>query len=75
MPMNPAFAMHNDPAPAGDAEQSSQAEYDQLRTELQRLMMAPVKDFLRIDHLVNQLELLQLSIKGEHGIKGNNPNE
>lgn len=76
MPLNPAFSVPEGTPLAGDASNSGlQAEYDQLRAELQCLMMAPVKDFLRIDHLVDQLELLQLAIKGKHGIKGNNPNE
>ena len=52
-----------------------QAEYAHLREELERLMASPVKDFPAIDELVNRLEMLQLAIKGEHGIKGNNPNE
>lgn len=50
-------------------------EYDHLREELERLMTEPIKDFPRIDHLIDQLELLQLAIKEKHGIKGNNPNE
>lgn len=76
MPLNPAFATPDGTTPAGDgAKPSPQARYDQLRAELQRLMMAPIKDFLRIDQLVDELELLQLAIKGESGIKGNNPNE
>jgi hypothetical protein len=51
------------------------AEYDRLREELERLMAEPVKDFQRIDELVQRLERLQLAIKEQHGIKGNNPNE
>ncbi|WP_327081860.1 hypothetical protein [Polaromonas sp. CG_9.5] len=50
-------------------------EYDQMREEMERLMTESVKDFPRIDHLVDQLEMLQLAIKEKHGIKGNNPNE
>ena len=50
-------------------------EYDHLREELERLMTEPIKDFPRIDHLVDQLEMLQLAMKEKHGIKGNNPNE
>jgi len=50
-------------------------EYDDMREEMERLMREPIKDFPRIDHLVNQLEMLQLAIKETHGIKGNNPNE
>lgn len=52
-----------------------ESEYDHLREELERLMTEPIKDFPRIDHLVDQLERLQLAIKEQHGIKGNNPNE
>jgi hypothetical protein len=52
-----------------------ESEYAHLREELERLMTEPIKDFPRIDHLVDRLELLQLAIKEQHGIKGNNPNE
>lgn len=51
------------------------ADYARLRVELQALMMQPVKDFLRIDQIVDQLEQVQLALKEEHGVKGNNPNE
>ncbi|MGV8804004.1 MAG: hypothetical protein ACWA6Y_03465 [Polaromonas sp.] len=51
------------------------ADYERLRDELERLMAEPVKDFPRIDQLVDDLELLQLAIKEAHGVKGNNPNE
>lgn len=51
------------------------ADYARLRVELEALMMQPVKDFLRIDQIVDQLEQVQLAIKEEHGVKGNNPNE
>jgi hypothetical protein len=51
------------------------AHYDYLREELERLMAEPVKDFAAIDQLVERLERLQLAIKAQHGIKGNNPNE
>jgi len=50
-------------------------EYAHLREELERLLTDPVKDFQKIDAAVDQLELLQLAFKEEHGIKGNNPNE
>lgn len=76
MPSNPAFTVYDgfhDPGDAGGP--SLQARYDELRAELVRLMSAPVKDFLLIDQLIDQLEQLQLAFKGEHGIKGNNPNE
>jgi hypothetical protein len=52
-----------------------ESEYAHLREEMERLMTEPIKDFPRIDFLVNQLERLQLAIKEQHGIKGNNPNE
>ena len=50
-------------------------EYNAMRQELEGLMSAPVKNFPRIDELVGRLELVQLAIKDEGGIKGNNPNE
>ncbi|MBG6073399.1 MULTISPECIES: hypothetical protein [unclassified Polaromonas] len=50
-------------------------EYAHLRDELERLLTEPDKDFQRIDALVDQLELVQLAFKEQHGIKGNNPNE
>lgn len=77
MPSNPASAVPDNALPSGNGDKSYhlQAEYDHLRAELQGLMMAPVRDFLRIDQLVDQLELLQLALKAAHGIQGNNPNE
>ena len=76
IPFEPASAVPGGPGPSGSLHKPSlQAQYDQLRAELERLMREPVKDYARLDHLVDQLELLQLAIKGEHGIKGNNPNE
>lgn len=73
---DPAFAAPGSaPSSSHGHRPSLQAEYDHLRAELERLMREPVKDYARLDHLVDQLELLQLAIKGEHGIKGNNPNE
>lgn len=74
MPSPPTSAVPLSSGKDGNAH-LLQAEYDQLRAELQRLMMAPVRDFLCIDQLVDQLELLQLAIKEAHGLKGNNPNE
>jgi Spy/CpxP family protein refolding chaperone len=50
-------------------------QYQRLREEMERLMAEPVKDFAAIDQLVDRLERLQLAIKEQHGIKGNNPNE
>jgi hypothetical protein len=78
MPMSSELssAVPDGATPSGHAHKPSlQAQYDQLRAELERLMREPVKDYLRLDQLVDQLELLQLAIKGEHGIQGNNPNE
>ena len=51
------------------------SDYDRMRAELELLLAQPVKDMPRIDWLVDQLERLQLAIKGEYGIRGNNPNE
>lgn len=52
-----------------------QAEYVRLRAQLEALQEAPVKDFSRIDQLIDELEKIQLAIKAGHGLKGNNPNE
>ncbi|MCZ8256871.1 MAG: hypothetical protein O9353_03720 [Bacteroidia bacterium] len=52
-----------------------ESDYAALRAELEALQAAPVKDFARIDLLIDELERIQLAIKAEHGIKGNNPNE
>ena len=52
-----------------------ESRYARLRAQLQALQEAPVKDFARIDQLIDELEQLQLAIKGVHGLKGNNPNE
>jgi capsule polysaccharide export protein KpsE/RkpR len=52
-----------------------EADYARLRAQLEALQAAPEKDFPKIDALIDELEKLQLAIKAEHGIKGNNPNE
>jgi hypothetical protein len=52
-----------------------ESRYAELRAQLEALDAAPVKDFARIDQLIDELEKLQLAIKAEHGIKGNNPLE
>lgn len=52
-----------------------EADYARLRVQLQALQAAPVKDFAKIDQLIEELEKLQLAIKAEHGIHGNNPLE
>ena len=75
MPHSPASNALGDPVSADLVKPDLQAEYTFSRDKLERLMADPVKDVPAIDHLVDRLELLQLAIKGEHGIKGNNPNE
>ena len=52
-----------------------QAEYAQLRQRLESLLAQPDKDMAAVDRLVDALERLQLAIKAELGIRGNNPNE
>ena len=49
--------------------------YEQSRAALIAEQEKPDKDFARIDALINMLEALQLDIKREHGLQGNNPNE
>lgn len=60
---------------AASERQHWQSRYERLRAELESLMAQPVKDMPRIDHLVDELERVQLEIKTEMGILGNNPNE
>jgi hypothetical protein len=50
-------------------------DYDQLRARLETLLAQPEKDMAEVDHLVDALERVQLDIKAELGIHGNNPNE
>lgn len=50
-------------------------EYARMRLQLESLLAQPVKDMPQVDALVHQLEQLQLRIKQEHGLEGNNPNE
>ncbi|EJL77402.1 hypothetical protein PMI15_04725 [Polaromonas sp. CF318] len=52
-----------------------EADYARLRAQLQALQAAPTKDFAKIDQLIDELERLQLAIKAEHGLQGNNPLE
>jgi hypothetical protein len=52
-----------------------EAEYARMRAQLEALLAAPVKDYPKIDQLIDALEKLQLAIKAEHGIHGNNPLE
>ena len=67
--------MSSDYVPNTAANSDLVAEYSHLREELERLLTEPVKDFPKIDELVDQLEKVQLAFKEQHGIKGNNPNE
>jgi hypothetical protein len=75
MPSDSKPAVHSGYISTDAIHTDLESEYDHLREEMERLMTEPIKDFPRIDYLVNQLELLQLAIKEQHGIKGNNPNE
>ena len=52
-----------------------QAEYERMRQQLEGLLNQPDKDMAEVDRLVSALERLQLAIKAELGIRGNNPNE
>lgn len=75
MPLNTTPPLSSSYLPNEAANTDLQTEYAHLRDELERLLTEPVKDFPRIDALVDQLELVQLAYKEQHGIKGNNPNE
>ena len=75
MPSNPTFTETSGYLDSALTNPHMEREYNNMREELERLMSEPIKDFPRIDYLVDQLELLQLAIKEKHGIKGNNPNE
>ena len=63
-----------DPAEAGGLG-ALRRHYDRMRADLQALQAQPVKDLPAIDRLVDELEQLQLRVKAELGIRGNNPNE
>jgi len=52
-----------------------ESDYGHLREEMERLMAEPVQDLPRIDWIIEALERLQLKLKAEQGIQGNNPNE
>lgn len=75
MPSNPMPAVAQSYVPDLAAHTDLQSEYGRLRAELERLLTEPEKDLSRVDMLVDQLEKVQLAFKGQHGIKGNNPNE
>lgn len=68
-------AVHNRYVASDAGQPDMQAEYARLREELERLLTDPVKDFEKIDALVDQLERVQLAFKAQHGVIGNNPNE
>ena len=72
---NTSPAVHNGYVSSDAGQQDPQAEYARLRVELERQLTSPVKDFQKIDALVDQLERVQLAFKAQHGVKGNNPNE
>ena len=59
----------------GITDISAYQRYEQSREALIAEQQKPDKDFARIDGLINALEALQLEIKREHGLNGNNPNE
>lgn len=59
----------------GITDISAYQRYEQNREALIAEQQKPDKDFARIDGLINALEALQLEIKREHGLNGNNPNE
>ena len=46
-----------------------------MRQQLEGLLNQPDKDMAEVERLVSELERLQLAIKAELGIRGNNPNE
>ena len=75
MPSKPPTAVGSGFVPDMAANADLQAEYRLLREELERLLAEPEKDLAKVDMLVDRLEKVQLAFKGQHGIKGNNPNE
>ena len=75
MSLNTTPSLHSGYLANELANADLQTEYARMREELERLLTEPDKDFQRIDALVDQLELVQLAFKEQHGIKGNNPNE
>lgn len=61
--------------PVAPLDGTTTERYEQSRAALIAEQEKPDKDFARIDALINLLEALQLDIKHEHGLQGNNPNE
>lgn len=51
------------------------SDYSHLRARLESLLAQPEKDWAEVDHLVDALERIQLDIKAELGLQGNNPSE
>jgi hypothetical protein len=49
--------------------------YGLMRARLESLLGQPEKDMAMVDRLVSELERIQLDIKAELGVLGNNPNE
>lgn len=49
--------------------------YLALRDQLRELQAATEPDQAAIDLTIDELERVQLVIKGEHGLHGNNPND
>lgn len=49
--------------------------YDALRDRLCCLMTQPERDAAVVDSLIDELARVQIDLKAEFGIKGNNPNE
>ena len=62
-------------APVVPLQGTTTERYEQSRAALIAEQEKPDKNFARIDALINMLEALQLDIKREHGLQGNNPNE
>ena len=75
MPLKSPAAVGSGYVPDMAANADLQAEYRHLREELECLLAEPEKDLAKVDMLVDQLEKVQLAFKGQHGMKGNNPNE
>ncbi len=49
--------------------------YETLRARLQGLMLQPDRDMAAVDSLIAELARVQIEIKAELGVRGNNPNE
>ena len=75
MPLDNAADFSNSYARQGGLSGDLGADYARLREALEQEMGEAVKDFAKIDEIIERLALVQLAIKGEQGVKGNNPNE